>query len=212
MVSYPMRGTLGSWIGYLDAAMEASKGVRIGILTDGKYWVLRWPNAAKVNTSPPYAFTLTDADRWYALYEWLRDNALVARKDIEPTAEEIRNQFSPTSPLYEREIDTLRALYEKFSGYETVAVKRRLWHDLLRTALGEVVVGDEFDDLFVRHTYLTMVVGIVVQATFGMKVKVIAENDPEDLLRGGSLRRRRGCMAWWSRTFSRGRSRLVRRR
>ena len=164
--------------------MEASKGVRIGILTDGKYWVLRWPNAVMINTSPPYAFTLTDADRWYALYEWLRDNALVARKDIEPTAEEIRNQFSPTSPLYEREIDTLRALYEKFSGYETVAVKRRLWHDLLRTALGEVVVGDEFDDLFVRHTYLTMVVGIVVQATFGMKVKVIAENDPEDLLRG----------------------------
>ena len=175
---------VGQLDGYLEAAMEASKGVRIGVLTDGKYWVLRWPNAAKVNTSPPYAFTLTDADRWYALYEWLRDNAVVARKDIEPTAEEIRNQFSPTSPLYEREIDTLRALYEKFSGYETVAVKRRLWHDLLRTALGEVVEGDEFDDLFVRHTYLTMVVGIVVQATFGMKVKVIAENDPEDLLRG----------------------------
>ena len=169
---------------YLEAAMEASKGVRIGILTDGKYWVLRWPNAVMINTSPPYAFTLTDADRWYALYEWLRDNALVARKDIEPTAEEIRNQFSPTSPLYEREIDTLRALYERYSGYETVAVKRRLWHDLLRTALGEVVEGDEFDDLFVRHTYLTMVVGIVVQATFGMDVSQIAENDPEDLLRG----------------------------
>ena len=38
-------------------------------------------------------------------------------------------------------------------------MKRRLWHDLLRTALGEVVEGDKFDDLFVRHTYLTMVVG-----------------------------------------------------
>ena len=175
---------IGQLDAYLEAAMEASKGVRIGILTDGKYWVLRWPNAVMINTSPPYAFTLTDADRWYALYEWLRDNALVARKDIEPTAEEIRNQFSPTSPLYEREIDTLRALYERYSGYETVAVKRRLWHDLLRTALGEVVEGDEFDDLFVRHTYLTMVVGIVVQATFGMDVSQIAENDPEDLLRG----------------------------
>ena len=180
----PDAGNVEQLDGYLDAAMEASKGVRIGVLTDGKYWVLRWPNAAKVNTSPPYAFTLTDADRWYALYEWLRDNALVARKDIEPTAEEIRNQFSPTSPLYEREIDTLRALYERFSGYETVAVKRRLWHDLLRTALGEVVEGNEFDDLFVRHTYLTMVVGMVVQATFGMDVSQIAENDPEDLLRG----------------------------
>ncbi len=173
---------VGQLDAYLEAAMEASKGVRIGILTDGKYWVLRWPNAVMINTSPPYAFTLTDADRWYGLYEWLRDNALVARKDIEPTAEEIRNQFSPTSPLYEREIDTLRALYERFSGYETVAVKRRLWHDLLRTALGEVVEGDEFDHLFVRHTYLTMVVGIVVQATFGMNVRQIAENDPEDLL------------------------------
>ena len=180
----PDAGNVEQLDGYLDAAMEASKGVRIGVLTDGKYWVLRWPNAAKVNTSPPYAFTLTDADRWYALYEWLRDNALVARKDIEPTAEEIRNQFSPTSPLYEREIDTLRALYERFSGYETVAVKRRLWHELLRTALGEVVEGDEFDDLFVRHTYLTMVVGIVVQATFGMDVSRIAETDAEDLLRG----------------------------
>ena len=175
---------VGQLDGYLTAAMEASKGVRIGVLTDGKYWILRWPNAVMINTSPPYAFTLTDADRWYALYEWLRDNALAARRDIEPTSEELREQFSPASPLYEREIDTLRALYERFSGYETVAVKRRLWHDLLRTALGEVVEGDEFDDLFVRHTYLTMVVGIVVQATFGMKVKVIAENDPEDLLRG----------------------------
>ncbi len=170
--------------GYLTAAMDASKGVRIGILTDGKHWLLRWPNAVMINTSPPYAFILTDADKWYALYEWLRDNALVVRRDIEPSSEEIRDQFSPTNPLYEREIDTLRAMYEKYAEYETVAVKRRLWEDLLRTALGEVVQGDEFDDLFVRHTYLTMVVGIVVQATFGMDVEQIAENDPEDLLKG----------------------------
>ena len=41
---------------------------------------------------------------------WLRGRILSLR------AEEIRNQFSPTSPLYEREIDTLRALYEKHLG------------------------------------------------------------------------------------------------
>ena len=170
--------------GYLRAAMDANRGVRIGILTDGKHWLLRWPNAVGINTSAPYGFVLSDADRWYSLYEWLRDNALVARRSIEPTSEEIGEQFSPSSPLYEREIDTLRSLYEEYSGFETVAVKRRLWHDLLRTALGEVVGGDEFDDLFVRHTYLTMVVGIVVQATFGLDVVQIAENDPDDLLKG----------------------------
>ena len=170
--------------GYLTAAMDASKGVRIGILTDGKHWLLRWPNAVMIQTTPPYAFILTDADKWYTLYEWLRDNALVARREIEPTSEAIQEQFSPNSPLYEREIDTLRALYEQYAEFETVKVKRRLWEDLLRTALGEVVQGDEFDDLFVRHTYLTMVVGIVVQATFGLDVNQIAENDPDDLLKG----------------------------
>ena len=170
--------------GYLTAAMDASKGVRIGILTDGKHWLLRWPNAVMIQTTPPYAFILTDADNWYTLYEWLRDNALVARRDIEPTSEAIQEQFSPNSPLYEREIDTLRALYEQYAEFETVKVKRRLWEDLLRTALGEVVQGDEFDDLFVRHTYLTIVVGIVVQATFGMDVNQIAVSDPENLVTG----------------------------
>lgn len=169
---------------YLEASAETRNGVRMGILTDGKYWVLRWPNASRVNTSPPYAFTLQDADRWFKLHEWLRDHALVARENIDPTQEELLKNFGPNSPTYERDIDELRALYSKFSGYETVAVKRRLWHDLLRTALGEVVESEEFDDLFVRHTYLTIVVGIVVQATFGMDVNQIAENDPEDLVTG----------------------------
>ena len=169
---------------YLAASSAARNGVRMGILTDGKYWVLRWPNALKVNTSPPYAYTLPDADRWFWLYRWLRDRALVARQNIEPTADEIRAQFGPNSPSYERDIATLRALYDQYSNYETVAVKRRLWHELLRTALGEVVQGDEFDDLFVRHTYLTVVVGIVVQATFGMDVNQIAANDPENLVSG----------------------------
>ena len=170
---------------YLEASASARNGVRMGILTDGKHWVLRWANAPKtVNTSRPYAFTLPDADRWFLLYEWLRDQALVAREDIAPTHEELLINFGPNSPSYERDVDELRALYAEFSGYETVAVKRRLWHDLLRTALGEVVQGDEFDDLFVRHTYLTIVVGIVVQASFGMDVNQIAENDPENLVSG----------------------------
>ena len=40
-------------------AQSASQGrVRMGILTDGKHWLLRWPNAGPVRMSPPYAFTL----------------------------------------------------------------------------------------------------------------------------------------------------------
>ena len=40
------------------------------------------------------------------------------------------------------------------------------------------------DDLFVRHTYLTAVIGMVVQASFGIDIRQLAENDPFDLLYG----------------------------
>ena len=56
----------------LDDYLEQSQKqghVRMGILTDGKYWLLRWPGAGPVTTAPPYAFTLEHPDRWIALYE-----------------------------------------------------------------------------------------------------------------------------------------------
>ena len=55
----------------------------------------------------------------------------------------------------------------------------------LRAALGEAVgETEDIDDLFVRHTYLSMVVGMVVQASFGIDIYDLAANDPEDLLKG----------------------------
>ncbi len=94
---------------------------------------------------------------------------------------------------------------------ETIRIKRRLWYDLLRTALGEIAyttegmsaeaqarlakvgVGpEEMDDLFVRHTYLSAVIGMVVQASFGIDIRRLAETDPADLLQGRELYRSTG--------------------
>ena len=50
----------------------------MGVLTDGKRWLLRWPGAGQVRLTRPYAFTLDDPDGWFHLYEWLRDTALVS--------------------------------------------------------------------------------------------------------------------------------------
>ena len=50
-----------NYVAQLDdylAQSEKQGRVRMGILTDGKYWLLRWPDAGPVNTAPPYAFTL----------------------------------------------------------------------------------------------------------------------------------------------------------
>ena len=173
---------------YLAASAESGKGLRTGILTDGKHWLLRWPGAGAVKTVRPYAFTLQDGQGWLPLYDWLRDEALVSLEDIPPDRANIEKHLGPNSPRYERDIAALRTLFQENSRYETIKVKRQLWFDLLRAALGEVARStEELDDLFVRHTYLSMVIGMVVQASFGIDIRRAAASDPADLLHGRAL-------------------------
>ena len=170
---------------YLAASQLDGKALRTGILTDGKHWLLRWPGAGAVKTQRPYGFVLENAERWVPLYEWLRDEALVSLENIPPDKKSIEKHFGTLSPAYERDIDALRKLYYGVASEDTIRVKRRLWQDLLRTALGETAqTPQEMDDLFIRHTYLTAVIGIVVQASFGMDIRLMAERDPADLLLG----------------------------
>ncbi len=195
---------------YLAQSADQER-VRMGILTDGKRWLLRWPGAGEVRLTRPYAFTLEDPDGWFPLYEWLRDTALVSLEDVSPDRESIAEHFGPASPSYQRDIAALKALYDGNAKLETIRVKRTLWYDLLRTALGEIAyttegmsaeaqarlaavgVGtEEMDDLFVRHTYLGAVIGMVVQASFGIDIHRLAETDPADLLQGGELFRATG--------------------
>ena len=128
---------------------------------------------------------MENADGWLPLYEWLRDKALESRDDIPLDRESAGEHFGPDSPRYRKDIARLTELYARNKDSETIRVKVRLWGDLLRAALGEAVgETEDIDDLFVRHTYLSMVVGMVVQATFGIDIYGLAANDPEDLLKG----------------------------
>ena len=181
-------------------AQSAKQGrVRMGVLTDGKRWLLRWPGAGEVRLARPYAFTLEEPNQWITLYEWLRESALVSLESVSPDREGITGHFGPGSPSYQRDIAALKTLYEENAELETIRVKRRLWYDLLRTALGEIayttegmseeaqarlsavgVGAEEMDDLFVRHTYLSAVIGMVVQASFGIDIRRLAETDSAD--------------------------------
>ena len=177
---------------YLEQSEKQGR-VRMGILTDGRYWLLRWPNAGPVKAVPPYAFTLEDPDRWITLYEWLRDHALSAERNKQPSRLTIAEHFGPNSPTYQRDIATLKALYGQYAHFNTIKVKRQLWQNLLTAALGEIADNPaQMDDLFVRHTYLTAVIGIVVQASFGSDIYRLAETDPADLLHGRDFRSKTG--------------------
>ena len=177
---------------YLEQSQKQGR-VRMGILTDGKYWLLRWPGAGPVTTAPPYAFTLEHPDRWITLYEWLRDHALSAEEDKPPSRDTIAKDFGPNNPSYRRDIAVLKDLYDRYATLNTIRVKRQLWQDLLTAALGEVAASPaQMDDLFVRHTYLTAVIGMVVQARFGIDIRRLAEADPADLLHGRDFRSKTG--------------------
>ena len=170
---------------YLAESESDGKGVRMGILTDGKRWLLRWPGAGSPQLARPYFFTLDSSEKWLSLFEWLQDVALELREDASVRRETVEASFGPRNVHYDRDITRLRALYDRYADEETIKVKRRLWRDLLRAALGEAAAtrGDA-NDLFIRHTYLSAVIGMVVQASFGIDIYQLAETDPEDLLKG----------------------------
>ena len=178
---------------YLAQSEQSGKGVRMGVLTDGRHWVLRWQGAGEVRTTYPYAFTFDSIDKWFPLYEWLRDKALVSDVDVRPDETTIAQHFGPNSPAYRRDIDRLRALYDQHADAKTLKLKHRLWSDLLRAALGEAAENaPEQDDLFIRHTYLAAVIGMVVQASMGFDIQRLAERNPNDLLIGEAFRSRTG--------------------
>ena len=166
---------------YLCDAVKNDKR-RMGVLSDGRYWYLRWPDAGEVQTVKPYFFEFNDAKRWLGLYEWLKYHALPPLKNIAPTPEEIELHLSPQNARYKQDIDTLRALYNENKDLNTIAVKRNLWKKLLAAALGTEVEKDkELDELFLKHTYLSCVTGMAVQSSFGIDINSL---NTKELLTG----------------------------
>ena len=172
---------------YLKVAVAGGQPQRFGILTDGKYWILRWPGMGPVSTQSPNAFTLTTPEHGLQLFEWLRDQSqALEERDVPPMEDEVRSRLGEV-PRFEQHIAALTDLYQANHNDPTIALKRDLWRSLLAAALGQVVEEEpDLDRLFVRHTYLSVVVGLAVQAAFGIKIEANADSDTVALL-GGQL-------------------------
>ena len=94
---------------YLDQSERDGQRSRMGILTDGKYWLLRWPDAGAVKTAAPNGFTLDGKDGGgWRLFDWLRDRALVSRRNIPlHDRESVEEHFGVGNPHYEKDIARL---------------------------------------------------------------------------------------------------------
>lgn len=130
--------------GYLRERARAGEQERLGVLTDGRYWILRQSGIEEVRTTSPYGFEISDADVAYRLYEWLRNESQAFEASgLPPTDQEVQRAFGE-GPRAEMELAELRRHNEAAQDNPTVVVKLELWRRLLSAALG-IVVDEEVD-------------------------------------------------------------------
>lgn len=162
-------------------ARSAETGQRyVGILTDGRLWIaFHEVDGALVEATRHTATTgSTGAD---PLLRWL-EGVLATKKAIRPTPVEIADRLGANSSSHALDYSTLRALYADSRNLPTVSLKRGLWADLLRSALGTQFIDS--DELFLEHTLLVNSAEIIAHLVLGLE----AENlSPATLLSGAQF-------------------------
>ncbi len=186
---------VGQLDGYILENAKAGNGIQNGILTDGLNFLKRSvvDNLRPIVTENIHR-VFNSSEQGSRLYEYLHDIIDTQAEDIAPTAGMLLRYFGPDSDVFKTATALLTEAHRDNRENPTVAVKRKLWRELLQVAIGQNSVGDSetHDWLYVRHTYLTSLVGVIVQAHFGICVDRYADADPASLLNGEILRQDTG--------------------
>ena len=176
--------------GYLKNLLKAGSGVRNGILTDGVHYFLRRVGEEELPLQKNEARSIFDrAEQAPRLREYLHSIISAPADNVSPTAENLERYFGNSSDAFLAGNLLLKEAYEEHRDNPTVAVKRRLWQDLLQVALGKdaATAGDESDWLFIRHTYITSLIAVIMQQQLLGDVAHHASERPDALLKGHIL-------------------------
>ena len=186
----PIDGYVAQLDRYLKNLLKASSGVRNGILTDGVHYFLRRVGEEKLPLLPYGRMeTFNRAGQAPRLREYLHNIISAPAQNVSPTAENLERYFGSDSDAFLAGNLLLKEAYEAHRDDPTVAVKRRLWQDLLQVALGKhaATAGDESDWLFIRHTYITSLIAVIMQQQLLGDVAHYASERPDALLKGHIL-------------------------
>ena len=176
--------------GYIRNLLRAGAGVRNGILTDGVNYFLRRLGDEELPLLPYGRLETYDHPRQAGnVREYLHRIISGPAEDVRPTAENLERHFGIASDTFWTGNLLLKEAYDDHRSDPTVAVKRRLWQDLLQVALGKdaATAGDESDWLFIRHTYITSLIAVIMQQQLLGDVARLAAERPDDLLKGRIL-------------------------
>ena len=152
--------------GYLMENARARGGIRNGILTDGANYLKRSVGDHRRNIS---ALEVKKATKEFSrpqqgsrLYEYLQPIIDTQETGLAPTPGRLTRHFGADSDVFKMATALLTEAHEAHRDHPTVAVKRKLWRDLLQVAIGQNSVDDSPDSdwLYVRHTVIPAPGGI----------------------------------------------------
>ena len=175
---------------YIDNLLKAETGVQNGILTDGVHYFLRRLGDEKLPLLPYGRLeTYDQPPQARNVREYLHSIISEPVQNVTPNAQNLKRHFGSDSDAFRVGNLLLKETYEAHRDDPTVAVKRRLWQDLLQVALGKdaATAGDESDWLFIRHTYITSLIAVIMQQQLLGDVIRHATERPDDLLKGRIL-------------------------
>ena len=176
--------------GYVENLLKAGSGVRNGILTDGVHYFLRRVGEQKLPLAGGDAHRTFDRpEQAPRLREYLHGIISAPAENVSPTAENLQRHFGSDSDTFRAANLLLHDAYAARRNDPTVAVKRRLWQDLLQVALGKDAAdaNDDSDWLFIRHTYITSLIAVIIQQQLLGDVSRHADERPDALLKGRIL-------------------------
>ncbi|MEU5563613.1 N-6 DNA methylase [Micromonospora musae] len=163
--------------GYVRSRSLGSGQRYVGILTDGATWrayhlvgdALALIDSHTVATIRPNGL---------ALFYWL-EGVLATSQRVRPAPAEVARRLGARSTSHKLDRAALAALYAEHQQQPTVKLKRKLWAELLDSALGTQFVDDP--ELFVEHTLLMNSAYIIAHLVVGIDA---LELQPQDLITG----------------------------
>lgn len=149
----------------------------IGILTDGRVWIAYHETGSQLSEVTRHTATTGEAGA-NSLLRWL-EGVLATRRFIPPTPTEIAERLGADSSSHALDSATLTSLYDAHRHLPTVVLKRELWANLLRSALGTQFTNS--DELFLEHTLLVNSAEIIAHLVLGLDAEHLS---PATLLSG----------------------------
>lgn len=178
-----LRDAIQQLTGYVKSRTDQTEQRYVGVLTDGVVWrAFSLQGDALIEASH---FTLPKRTDGTDLLLWL-EGVLATREEIIPTPEEIKKQLGAESVSYDLDYLTLKSLYAQNKELPTVRLKRNLWSQLLRSALGAQFQDD--DELFIEHTLLVNTAEIIAHLVLEIQVATLP---PATILRGETFNQAR---------------------